>query len=618
MKYRCLFILFLTTNILFGQDQKKLDSMLTIVKTTKVDSTKAATLLEVAKLYRHNDPDQFLAYLKKSLEISEKTKDYLNQGNAYSYITAYYNIKGKLDSARYSVNESIKYYALAKDTLRIMKQKINVAYFDYYSGKREKAIKLLDSIEPVFMKYKDEANLANVYTIKYLYYEAMGYDNIALELIQKALKIYKKVEDKARIAQSLTMIAKIYKEQKKYHEALESYKESLEVCKETNNKTLEAQTQKFMGDIYTSLQDFDKARDHLMESLKLSKELNFTFNTANTISLLGVLEAKQENYDEAISFYNESLAIAKSMNNTDQLAVNHRNLGVAYNKQKKYKKALYHLDKAITISKNSKSFDLLIGSYHEKSYSQENLGDYKQALSSLHDNVKLYDSIFTVKNQQKVEELTIIYETEKKEQQITQQQTEISLLEEQKKVDSLQKTMLGGGLALSILLIGFGIYGFHERIRRNKIEKEKIESDLEFKTKELTTHALHLAKKNEVLNDLKEKAKVLKADADADPGYQMLIQTINFDLQDDNNWENFSKYFEEVHKDFNANAQEKYPSITSNDLRLMALLKMNLSSKEIANILNISSDGIKKARQRLRKKMGIDSNESLEAVVIAI
>ena len=50
----------------------------------------------------------------------------------------------------------------------------------------------------------------------------------------------------------------------------------------------------------------------------------------------------------------------------------------------------------------------------------------------------------------------------------------------------------------------------------------------------------------------------------------------------------------------------------------MALMKMNLSSKEIANILNISSDGIKKARQRLRKKMGIDSNDSLEATVIAI
>jgi len=155
-------------------------------------------------------------------------------------------------------------------------------------------------------------------------------------------------------------------------------------------------------------------------------------------------------------------------------------------------------------------------------------------------------------------------------------------------------------------------------MKKNKLLHERLSKDIEFKTKELTTHALHLAKKNEVLTDLKDKAKALKAGANADPGYQMLIQTINFDLQDDNNWENFSRYFEEVHKDFNKNAQQKYPAITTNDLRLMALLKMNLSSKEIANILNISSDGIKKARQRLRKKMGINSNDSLEATVIAI
>ena len=127
-------------------------------------------------------------------------------------------------------------------------------------------------------------------------------------------------------------------------------------------------------------------------------------------------------------------------------------------------------------------------------------------------------------------------------------------------------------------------------------------------TKELTTHALHLVKKNEVLNTIKEKAKVFKADANAGTGYQTLIQTINFDIQDDNSWGDFSRYFEEEHKDFNAKAQQQVPNITPNDLRLIVLIKMNLTSKEIANILNISANGIKKARQHLRKKNGIGIN----------
>ena len=142
-------------------------------------------------------------------------------------------------------------------------------------------------------------------------------------------------------------------------------------------------------------------------------------------------------------------------------------------------------------------------------------------------------------------------------------------------------------------------------------------SELDFKKKELTTQALQLAKKNETLESLKQKANELKT-SEVKNGYQQLITAINFDLQDDNNWQNFARYFEEVHKDFNSNVAKKYPEITPNELRLMALLKMNLSSKEIANILNISIPGIKKARQRLRKKMQLSSTDSLENAVLSI
>ena len=120
------------------------------------------------------------------------------------------------------------------------------------------------------------------------------------------------------------------------------------------------------------------------------------------------------------------------------------------------------------------------------------------------------------------------------------------------------------------------------------------------------------------MEGLKQKAEELKENEKSKTGYQQLIRTINFDLQDDNNWENFARYFEEVHKDFNSNVKSKYPEVTSNELRLMALLKMNLSSKEIANILNISQEGIKKARYRLRKKLNIQTEDSLQELVLTL
>ena len=204
--------------------------------------------------------------------------------------------------------------------------------------------------------------------------------------------------------------------------------------------------------------------------------------------------------------------------------------------------------------------------------------------------------------------------SKEKEQQIALQEKEITVLEQEASISNLQRILL----AIALLLSAIGFYALRQRLKRNKLEKEKVANELAFKRKELTTHALHLAKKNEVLEGLKQKAEELKANEASNKGYQHLIRTINFDLQDDNNWDNFARYFEEVHKDFNSNVKSKYPEVTSNELRLMALLKMNLSSKEIANILNISPEGIKKARYRLRKKLDITTEDSLQDLVLSL
>jgi hypothetical protein len=228
------------------------------------------------------------------------------------------------------------------------------------------------------------------------------------------------------------------------------------------------------------------------------------------------------------------------------------------------------------------------------------------------------DSIFNETKSQQIEEMRAIFDTEKKEQQIAQQETEIALFEEKERANNLQKWLLGSGLGLSLLVFGFGFYGIRQKMKRNKLEKEKVDAELEFKKKELTIHALNLARKNETLENLKSKAQELKAEEKGNTGYNQLIRTINFNLQNDNNWRNFARYFEEVHKDFHSNVKTKFPHVTSNELRLLALLKMNLSSKEIAVILNISPEGIKKARYRLRKKLDITTEDLLQDLVITL
>ena len=168
------------------------------------------------------------------------------------------------------------------------------------------------------------------------------------------------------------------------------------------------------------------------------------------------------------------------------------------------------------------------------------------------------------------------------------------------------------------LVFGSVYYALRQRFRRIRAEKEQLDTELALKRKELTGFTMQLAHKNEVLESLKTDLREIKKETNGSGKINSVIRSIDYNLQDDEGWDQFKRRFEEVHKDFNKTVKQRYPQVTSNDLRLMALIKMNLSSKEIANLLNISQDGVKKARYRLKRKMELQTEESLNDVVVAI
>ena len=209
------------------------------------------------------------------------------------------------------------------------------------------------------------------------------------------------------------------------------------------------------------------------------------------------------------------------------------------------------------------------------------------------------------------------YETEKKE-------AEIVLLNKEAELDDTRKKALWGGIGLLILSSFFALFGLNQRNKKKRtieLEKRKrVEQELEFKKKELTAKALQLASKNEFLSTLEEEIAQLSSSVDATvtKTSARISRMIQIDGSDEDEWQQFSKEFSSVHQDFVDNIQKKYGSFTSGEMRLISLLKMNLSSKEIANILRVSDEGIKKARYRLRKKMKLQSGDDLSGVILAL
>jgi len=198
--------------------------------------------------------------------------------------------------------------------------------------------------------------------------------------------------------------------------------------------------------------------------------------------------------------------------------------------------------------------------------------------------------------------------------------------------------------ALLILLTVVGIYLYirrlihlkkekvrleQEEIRHKEIEKreqqiialenEKLESELTVKSKELAVSTMTIIKKNEILVTIKEEVTQQKnALGSQYPNkyYDKLIRLLDENLSSEDDWAIFQTNFDRIHENFFRNLHIQFPELTSNDLRFCAYLRLNLSSKDIAHLMNISLKGVEVGRYRVRKKIGIPSTKSLTEFMI--
>lgn len=159
------------------------------------------------------------------------------------------------------------------------------------------------------------------------------------------------------------------------------------------------------------------------------------------------------------------------------------------------------------------------------------------------------------------------------------------------------------------------------QVKIDQLKSEKMKADLDHQAKELASTTMHLVQKGEILTKIKDNlSEVYKIVADPKAKRQInsMIRTIEADVNFDETWKNFEHNFDKVHVNFNKRLKQKYPVLTPNDIKLCTYLKLNLSSKEIASLTNISVRGVEISRYRLRKKLALDSNENLVEFIQAI
>lgn len=140
-----------------------------------------------------------------------------------------------------------------------------------------------------------------------------------------------------------------------------------------------------------------------------------------------------------------------------------------------------------------------------------------------------------------------------------------------------------------------------------RLRNEKLESEIDLKNTELASTTLNLIQKGEMLVKVKEEfermKRVSELDKDSDD-YKKILKMLGEDKMK-KNWEQFAVHFDKVHSDFLVSIKAAFPNLTPSELKLCAYLRLSLSSKEIAQIMNITIKSVELGRHRLRKKLGI-------------
>lgn len=492
------------------------------------------------------------------------------------------------------INDSVK--ANLYNTLSYTFYRINQDSSLYYANK---ALDIANKKTIITEKANAFYNIGRSYFYMHHY-------NLALQYMESALNIYRKAGSVFGEALMLNSLGIVYRNMNKADESITYMTEAYQLFKKINNKHYQAITLGNLGRDYLSKKEYDKAQEYLEQSIKIEGASdNPILLMQYYISMGDIYLENRKDYKKAIDFYRKGIVYAEKANSLLNLSEALGKIGYACIKTGEYDTALYYIEQSINFYDRVKSKTILKNGYQQYIEYYKQLGDYKKAFEYSVLLRALEDSIFTKQANTKMAEFEVMYKTLKQEETIKH-------LNDQKQIQQLRMIILLVIVLLVIFIIIFVIKYYREKIIISNREKKELQDILELRDKELASTALNFAQNNDLL--AKTTKKLIRSQQMLSENEQQEIQSIINELRARVSLDSFREFelrFLKVHNDFYSKLRADFPKLSPNDLKMCALLRLNLSSKDIANILHMSSASVNVTRSRIRKKMGLSKQVNL-------
>lgn len=398
------------------------------------------------------------------------------------------------------------------------------------------------------------------------------------------------------------------------------HKDSINTFKCYNNIAVQYLNRKSIDSVMFYL----KKAEHFLplndfEQLKAIVDLN----KGEFYMLIGELELSD-------SCYFAANTILHKLNYNDALAYSYLQLGLNAKKNQPYK-AINYFEKSLTYSDktNEKSNKIIV--YEELGKIYNYLEDYKNASHYFQKTIDLNQYLKSTEVKEKEELLKLHLE-------INEKSEHISSLSFEKEILKRNARAIGFVSAILLLMGIVIIFLMRAQVKKKKIliqqtkdlseskhlliksqlenerlQKDLIEEELNNKSNQVSSFAMQLVKKNEFMQRLQNEIKILRKDVKNDTvlnEIQRIIVNISQNIDAENNLIEFSMQVNKANQEFYTTLDQLYPNLTKTEKQILGFLKINMTSKEIASILNISLQGVNTKRYRLRKKLGLDNSIS--------
>lgn len=588
------------------------------------DTSKVNSLNTECWELRRQDPEKALQAGQKAIQLAKKSG--YNEGLAFALKNTgvVYWIKGNYQNAlnNYKQADSIFYLIENKTEIANIRNLYGLLFWNL--GEYVNAIENYKNSISLYNETNDpEGEAKAIGNLGIIYYELGKYHD-ALENYLKALKIHESLNDGIAIANVYTNIGLIYRQQQKYNTALSYYFLSLKEDISFNNIAGQGNSYTNIGVCYFHLEMLDSSLFFHEKALKTFEQINDNKGISHSLNNIGEIYFRTGKYDNAMICYNKALDIKADIGDQQGEVILLLNKSRLLQKLNKYTDAIDLSKKALLFSELIYSIQYISESHHELANCYENLKAYEQSLHHRKAFSIYADSLRQEELSNKLLNLQVAYETDKKEQQIHLLNSQLELKESKNR---LLYAGIGSLIIISSLIISrqrlrnrknkklleaeLERKELHKKILRNEIEAKN--KELNYNKKELENYTLNLVEKNLLLEKLHEKIEELEKENPEDKRkLEKISQLSTSKIITENDWEKFRNLFEKVYEGFFYKLKEEFPGITTAEMRLAALIKLNLNSKEIASMIGISMDSVKKTRQRLRKKMALETEEGLD------